>query len=336
MTVDDKQAEQERVAEGQPSEKLANEREEGLLKTQAVEGRYGDWYHPERQSPRQMFRVEFFRLIEELVPKALGTLLSDVKPTYEKLFKSATGANSQANVLSVTRGSLSVRGSSRRAMDRLLVEPASLIKQLTLLEGTSDEVIANDFLATFESWGWDHGLLAPWAWNVPLQTLFVWTLYIDRSRPDFRPRWAYTHPEPEKPIGFPIPTWHPELSDRKPFLAAVKKLLDEAELEMENLGFLKEPVTLKSKPPRKKSKGKPTRRQSVPAINSKEDFQRHLQWFVRFQVGRDKQEKLGPRDTIQPVLKNTAERLGLNRRSVVRRGEWSLSEALKGSDSELA
>lgn len=335
MTSDDKQVERDQFSEGQPSEKLANEQNEALLTAQAGEGRYGDWYHPERQSPRQVFRVEFFRLIEELVPHALGTLLSDVKPTYERLFKSATGSNSQVNVLSVSRGSLSVRGSSRRAMDRLLVEPASLIKQLTLLEGTSDEVIANDFLAAFESWCWDHGLLAPWTWNVPLQTLFVWTLYIDRSRPDFRPRWAHAHPGPEKPIGFPIPTWHPELSDRKPFLAVVKKILDEAELEMENLGFLKKPAIPKPKPPRKKSKAKPKRRQNVPAINSKEDFQRHLQWLVRFQVGREKQEKIGHRDTVQPVLKNTAARLGLNRRSVVKRGEWSLLEALKGSDSEL-
>ena len=336
MTNDDKQVEQGQVNQSQPSERLAHKLEEDLLKAQAVEGRYGDWHHPERQSPRQMFRVEFFRLIEEIMPQALGTLLRDVKPAYEKLFKSDTGSNSQTNVLSVTRGSLSVRGSSQRAMDRLLVEPASLIKQLTLLEGTNDEVVAQDFLAGFESWCWDHGLLAPWTWNVPLQTLFVWTLYIDRSRPDFRPRWARAHPEPEKPIGFPIPAWHPELSDRKPFLAEVNKILDEAELEMENFGFLKTPAIPKSKPPGKKSKGKTTRRKNVPAINSKEDFQQHLQWFVRFQVAREKQEKIGPRDTVQPVLKNTAELLGLSRRSVVKRGAWSRLEALKGSGAELA
>ena len=45
------------------------------------------WYHPERYSPHDLLRVEFFELIQEIVPQALGKLRDDVLPSYEKLFE---------------------------------------------------------------------------------------------------------------------------------------------------------------------------------------------------------------------------------------------------------
>ena len=103
------------------------------------------WYHPERYSPHDLLRVEFFELIQEIVPEALGKLREDVLPSYEKLF--------EAGFLNVSDwgGALSFRGSDKEDVERLMSEPAALIWQLRRIQGADYDGLVNDFRAAFNA-----------------------------------------------------------------------------------------------------------------------------------------------------------------------------------------
>ena len=275
------------------------------------------WYHPERYSPHDLFRVEFFELIQEIVPQALGKLRDNVLPSYEKLF--------EAGFLNVSDwgGALSFRGSDKEDVEQLMSEPASLIWQLRRIQGADYDGLVNDFRAAFEEWCWEHGLLDLWSWNVPMHTLFVWTAYVHPSASG-ELEWAPGCLKSGPPISLPISltwTWYPELISRETFLAkvheGVEERLVEAEEEMgTNLGFVKRT------PPQKSGE--------------EDDFQRHFRWFIRFQVAGEKEGEIGDPDTIAETLDAKAEELGLRKRTDVERKKWSLVEALRDSPTKEA
>ena len=276
------------------------------------------WYHPERYSPHDLLRVEFFELIQEIVPQALEKLRDDVLPSYEKLF--------EAGFLNVSDwgGALSFRGSDKEDVERLMSEPASLIWQLRRIQGADYDGLVNDFRAAFEVWCWDHGLLDLWSWNVPMHTLFVWTAYAHPSS-DGELKWAPALLRSGPPISLPISltwTWYPELIPRETFLAkvfgAVEERLVEAEEQMDsNLGFV-----------RRTSPQRPGDRAGDEDI-----FQRDLRWLVRFQVAGEAEVEMGDPNTVPEALEAKAEELGLRKRTDVQRKEWSLVEALRDSPS---
>ena len=283
-------------------------RKQAFRDAQATDGRSGEWYDPTKHSPSQMLRTEFFELIEELVPEALKELSDAVLPTYRELF--------DARVLSMGRGSLSVRGCGRATMRQLTNEPASLIMSLTVLEEPGDIEAANSFLAAFKDWCWTRGLLDKWTWNVPLETLLNWTVV---ETPEARAlRWAPTYLGAEKVVELQPPPWQPELMDRDKYEVMLADWLNKAERTMEE------------------ETGLVRRHSKRRSGDSTDDLDRHLRWFVRWQVGREPHERkakegIGERRTVQKAVTAVAEELDLTRRSTASEKTWSLAAALECS-----
>ena len=102
--------------------------------------------------------------------------------------------------------------------------------------------------------------------------------------------------------------------DRDKYQAMISDWLDEAERTMEAETDLL-----------RRNMG---RRASKPMGD---DIDRHMRSFVRFQVGRERQEDIGERRTVADAVKSIAEELDLTRRSTTRKKIWSLGSALRRS-----
>lgn len=305
------------------------ERRREFLAAQQTDGRSGKWHDPDTWSPSNQMKYEFFERIEELEHKALVELHNQVLPKYRTLF--------DAGVLGAPRGLLDVRHSSGGTSLKMAEEPALVFLFLGHHAQPEENEIVNSFIEAFEHWCWRRGFLDKWMWTRPLETLVWWTVYCtEPKRPlEWAPAYSWDQGgavelgdesgdiEVEarpKNVMVTIRPWLPLIIDREPYLEMVNRRLDAAEDKMRELGFKERPKKRKSR--RKNSEG-----------DDPDDLDRHLRWFVQIQVGGKTQTTVAFDENVivQQVRKayeKTATELGITRRTMVKRADWSVAKVL--------